>query len=425
MTDAAKESAMSNPPTVQPFIPANDDFMTREELARLTPEELVRRTTALKPLLAAHAAECEAKRHPIESVWNEIRKTGCFYQFIPKKYGGLEFDADSFIDAMLPLSEGCPSTGWVAAFCVEHNWMLSQFPEQFQDEIFGTREGNRVPFVIAPGVTAPPGKAVRVDGGYRISGRWKWGTGVMHSDWVLVACAIVDGPANVVLFCALPTREVTVLDTWHIDGMEGTGSHDLLIEDVFVPEHRTMNMADMREGQANGARLYDNPLYRQPMIPFLGVTAAISGVAAARAAVAAFREQLSSRVIHGTATTQSERPASQMRLGNAAVMAHTAELLLRDAVNTNIRLATPEKRADFEQRSRMRLEIAQAMELCRRAIMMVAEASGASSHMRSNPMQRYLRDVNVMSNHIVYDLDGAAELHGRALIGLPPNALTY
>jgi len=161
------------------------------------------------------------------------------------------------------------------------------------------------------------------------------------------------------------------------------------------------------------------------MIPFLGVTAAISGVGAARAAVAQFRKQLAERVVHGTDMKQAEKPAAQMRLANANVMARTAELLLRDAVNTNIALARPEARADFTQRSHMRLQIAQAMELCRQAIMMVAEASGASSHLRSNPMQRYLRDVNVMSNHIVYDKDGAAELHGRALIGLPPNALTF
>lgn len=413
------------PATVRPFIPANADFMTRGELAALTPAELVRRTTALKSLLESHAVECERVRHPVETVWNAIRATGCFYHFIPRKYGGLEFDADTFIDAMLPLSEGCPSTGWVAAFCIEHNWMLTQFPEAFQDEVFGTRAGDRVPYVIAPGVTAPPGKAVPVDGGYRISGRWKWGTGVMHSDWVMVACAIVDGPANVALFCALPTEQVTVLDTWYIDGMEGTGSHDLLIEDVFVPAHRTMDMTQMRNGTAHGARLYDNPLYRQPMIPFLGVTAAISGVAAARAAVARFRQQLSERVVHGTDMKQAEKPAAQMRLANANVMARTAELLLRDAVNTNVALAATEERASFEQRSHMRLQIAQAMELCRHAITMVIEASGASSHLRSNPMQRYLRDVNVMSNHVVYDKDGAAELHGRALIGLPPNALTF
>lgn len=414
---------MELPPTVQPAIPAGDDFLSRAELAALTPEELVRRTTALKTLLQQHAAECERVRHPVTDVWNAIRATGCFYHFLPRKYGGLEFDVDSFLDAMLPLAEGCASTGWVAAFCVEHIWMLAQFPEQFQDEIFGG--GDHVPYVIAPGVTAPPGKAIPVDGGYRISGRWKWGTGIMNSDWVMVACAIPDDPERRALFCALPTKDVAVLDTWYIDGMEGTGSHDLLIADAFIPEYRTMNMNDMRAGTGHGARLYDNPVYRQPMTPFLGVTAAIGAVGIGRAAVAAFSEQLRQRVIPGSTNKQSDKPAAQMRLGHANVQIATAEMLLRSAVNRNVELAGGPVPANFEQRSFMRLQIASAVEICRGAIRSLVEAAGAGAHMRGNPLQRHLRDVNVMSNHVIYDIDAASELHGRALLGMEPNSMIY
>lgn len=415
---------MELPPTVLPEIPAGDDFLSRRELAALTPEELIRRTTALKPLLQRHAAECERNRRPVTEVWNAIRATGCFYHFLPRKYGGLEFDVDSFLDAMLPLAEGCASTGWVTAFCVEHVWMLSQFPERFQDEVFGGGK-DHVPYVIAPGVTAPPGKAIPVDGGYRISGRWKWGTGVMNSDWVMVSCAIPDDPERRALFCALPTNEVTVLDTWHIDGMEGTGSHDLFIADAFIPEHRTMNMNDMRAGTGHGARLYDNPIYRQPMTPFLGVTAAIGAVGIGRAAVTAFGEQLQQRVIPGSTTRQSDKPAAQMRLGHANVQIAAAEMLLRSAVNRNVELAGGPVPANFDQRSFMRLQIATAVEICRNAIRSLVEAAGAGAHMRGNPLQRHLRDVNVMSNHVIYDIDAASELHGRALLGMEPNSMIY
>lgn len=415
---------MELPPTVQPAIPAGNDFLSREELAALTPHELIERTTALKPLLQRHAAECERIRRPVVDVWNAIRATGCFYHFLPRKYGGLEFDVDTFLDAMLPLAEGCASTGWVTSFCVEHVWMLSQFPEQFQDEIFGGR-GEQVPYVIAPGVTAPPGQAVPVDGGYRISGRWKWGTGIMNSDWVMVSCAIPDDPERRALFCALPTSEVMVLDTWHIDGMEGTGSHDLLIKDAFIPEYRTMNMNDMRAGTGHGARLYDNPVYRQPMTPFLGVTAAIGAVGIGRATVATFAEQLQQRVIPGSTIRQSDKPAAQMRLGRANVEIATAEMLLRSAVNRNVELAAGPVPATFEQRSFMRLQIAQAVEICRRAVRSLVEAAGAGAHVRGNPLQRHLRDVNVMSNHVIYDIDAASELHGRALLGMEPNSMIY
>ena len=412
------------PPVVHPVIPAGDDFMTRSELAALTPAELVRRVSALKPLLARHAAEAERLRHPVTEVWNAIRATGCFYHFMPKKYGGLEFDVDSFLDAMRPLAEGCASTGWVTAFCVEHVWMFTQFPEQFQDELFAT-EGDRVRFPIAPGLTAPPGKAIPVEGGYRISGRWRWGTGIMNSDWAIVICAIPDDPEGRALFCGIPTSDVTVLDTWNIDGMEGTGSHDLMIEDQFIPEHRTMNMNDMRAGTGHGAKLYKNPIYRQPMTPFLGVTAAIGAVGVGHAAVAEFKRQLQGRAIPGTDLKQSDKPAAQMRLGAANTQVATADMLLRAAVNMNVRLAGRDTPANVEERTFMRLQIAQAVEICRRAVGSLVEAAGAGAHMRGNPLQRYLRDVNVMSNHVIYDIDAASELHGRALLGMKPNSFIY
>lgn len=406
---------------VEPHIPAGDDFLSPEELASLTPTELVRRTTALKPLLEEHASEAELGRRPVTSVWNAIRKTGCFYHFVPKKYGGLEFDVETFIDAMLPLAEACPSTGWVTAFCVEHNWMLAQFPERFQDEIFG----GEFPYVIAPGVTAPPGQAIPVDGGFRISGRWKWGTGVMNSDWVMAACAVPDDPRKRALLCALPTSQVTVLDTWHMDGMEGTGSHDILIDQVFVPEHRTMDMNDMRAGTSHGARLYSNPIYRQPMTPFLGVTAAIGAVGAGKAATAEFQRQIRSRAVPMSTKTQADRVPMQMRLAHASSHIATAESILRRIVNWNVELAAAPEPATFEQRAFMRLQIAQAVALCRSAIESLMSAAGAGAHSRANPLQRHFRDVSVMSNHIIYDIDGAAELYGRALLGMEPNSPTY
>lgn len=417
-------TAAANLKTVTPAIPAGDDFLTRAELDALTPAELIRRTTALMPLLAEHAAECERLRHPVTEVWNAIRKTGCFYMFLPKKYGGLEFDVDTFLDAMRPLAQGCASTGWVASFCVEHVWMFSQFPEAFQDELFATEAG-RVRYPIGPGVTAPPGKAVPVDGGYRISGRWRWGTGIMNSDWAMLIAAVPGDEDRRQLFCAFPTSEVTVLDTWHIDGMEGTGSHDLLLDDAFVPEYRTMNMADMRDGNGHGARLYENPIYRQPMTAFLGVTAGIGAVGIARAAIAVYQQQLEGRFIHGTSQRLSERPAAQMRLGNAEMMVDNAELLMHAAVRDNVALGARGGPISFHERTRLRLRIAQAVHMCREAAASLVQAGGAGAHMRGNPLQRHLRDLNVMSNHIMYDLDAATELNGRAMLGLKPNALLY
>ena len=421
MNVVAKTADLTGEPLADNRPPKGDDFLSKNDVAALTPEELVRRTRALKPLVAANAAECEKLRRPVDEVWNAIRKTGCFYHFVPKRYGGLEFDVDTFIDAMLPIAEGCASTGWVTAFCVEHNWMASHFPEQFQDETFG----GRFPYIIAPGATMPPGVAEPVAGGYRLSGRWKWGTGVMHADWVLVTGMIPGEKPPRQLFLAMPVEEVRVIDTWRMDGMIGTGSNDIVCEGLFVPEHRVIDMGQMRDGSTPGAKLHaHNPAYRMPMTPFLAVTAAIAAVGAARAACDHFKERIGVRMVYGTATRQVEKPAAHMRLGEARALAEAAETLIRTVARRNVALT---ERGDVttEERVSMRAQVALAMRMCRDAVRVLCEGAGSSAHALDNPLQRALRDVNVMSSHIVYDFDAATELQGRVLAGLEPNTPIY
>lgn len=405
-------------------IPKGGDWLSREELAALTPEELVRRTTALKPLVAAHAAECEELRRPVDAVWSAIRKTGVFYHFVPKRYGGLEFDIDSFIDAMLPIAEGCASTGWVTAFCVEHNWMLAQFPEKLQDETFG----GDFPYIIAPGATNPPGVAQPVDGGYRLTGRWKWGTGIMHADWVMITGMVPGENPPRQLFLTLPADEVEVLDTWHVDGMAGTGSNDIRCEDIFVPEHRVMDMGEMRMGCAPGATIHaHNPIYRMPMTPFLAITAAIAAVGVARSAVENFRERIGVRTMLGTTVKQVEKASAHMRLGEAAAKTQTAEMILREVGRRNVALteAAGSGLVSNEDRIAMRAQVALAMDLCRHAVRLLVDGAGSSAHMLSSPLQRAMRDINVMASHVVYDFDAATELLGRSLIGLSPNTPVF
>lgn len=402
---------------LRPSLPTKPDWLSADTLRALTPAALIERTSALKPMVAAHAREAESLRKPVDSVWAAIRETGVFYQFVPKRFGGLEFDVESFVDIVLPIAEGCASTGWVTSFCMEHNWLLGLFPEQGQAEIF-----SEYPYIVAPGVTQPPGRAVKVDGGYRVSGRWKWGTGVMHSDWVLAAALVVhDGPPAM-LFVALPITQAQIIDTWHVDGMVATGSNDVLVEDVFIPEHRAVSQLDMRDGVAPGALLHGGPLYKMPMLPFKALTAAIPAVGVARNAVGLFRESLAQRIVLGTDVKQAEKPAAQMRLAMADTQARTAELLIRDVARVLPTFGQRGAPATVDERIALRMQIAYAVDLCRTAVRTVCDAAGSSAHNLDNPLQRAQRDINVMASHVVYDMDQATELRGRALIGLPPNS---
>src|SRR5262249_47391162 len=363
--------------------------------------------------------EAERIRRPVDAVWDALRASGIFYHFVPKVYGGLEIGVGTFMDAMLALGGGWSSTRGGGALLCEHKWVLAHFTKQAQDETFG----GGFPYVIAPGVTFPPGIMTPVDGGYRVSGQWKWGTGVMHADWILAAALLPDGPRPRMYFVLAPADQAIVPDTWHVDGMIRNGSNDVVLRDVFVPAHRVVDMADMRDGTAPGCRLHPNPVYRMPMLPFLAVAAAIPAVGTARQAVQLFRERLSRRVIVGTETTQREKPAAQMRLARAHVLATTAEMMIRQAARENIALAERSGIATAEERIELRCRIAYAVKFACEAVQTLAEAAGAGAHFLDDPLQRASRDINMMASHVVYDLDTSLELQGRAMLGLPPNSI--
>lgn len=394
-----------------------DDWLSRGELEGLTPAILKERMIALKPLIAKNARQAEIDRKPSDEVWNALRKSGIFYHLIPKAYGGLEFDIESFIDVMLPVGEACASTCWVATFCMEHNWQVSLLSNAAQDEIFGA-----FPYVIAPGVVNPPGKAVAVEGGYRISGRWKWGTGIMHADWIL-ANVLIEGEKTVPYVCALPADEAEIVDIWHVDGMSATGSNDIVLEDVFVPSHRVCLGLSARDFFAPGDVLHANPLYHVPASSFLALTAAIASVGAARGAVAHFRERLSERSIYGSQSKYTEKVPAQMRLAHGEMQARAAEKLLYDAGRQMISLAQRGYCASVPERLALRMQIAYVVDMARQAVRLVCEGAGSSAHFLDSPLQRAFRDLNMMATHVIFDIDTAAEQHGRALLGLPPTTM--
>ena len=382
-------------------------------------QELVERIRGLVPMLEAHAAQAERERKPVDAVMRAIEDTGAYKFFVPKRYGGFEFSLESFMEIGMLLGEGCLSTGWVVTFCMEHNWLLGLFNEQAQDEVFGNQ-----PYIIAPGALAPKGTATPVDGGYRISGRWEWGTGVMHADWVMVGALTANGdPENPELCMYLiPRDKVNVLDTWHVAGMVGTGSNDIEVTDVVVPGHLRQSIGDMRDGGSPGATLHGSATYRMPMMPVLGLTAAAPAVGAARRTVALFRERLVSRDVYGTQEKQSQRAMAQARLANAQIAVENAETLLLHIARQVMNWGVSGQRCETEERAHLRLQIATVVRQARDVVRDVVEASGAHAHFLESPLQRSLRDLHTLSCHTVFDMDVGAELYGRLLVGLPPNA---
>jgi 3-hydroxy-9,10-secoandrosta-1,3,5(10)-triene-9,17-dione monooxygenase len=374
--------------------------------------ELVARARALAPMLAAHAAEAERLRKPVDAVIKALEEAEIFKLMVPRCYGGLELDLDTFFEVGVALGEGDASMAWVTNFYIEHNWIFCQFPAAFQQELFTGRS-----YVLAPGMLAPSGVATPEKGGYRLRGRWQWASGVMHGDWVIPGALerTPEGKPDPRWF-ALPASQVKVEDTWYVEGMCGTGSNDVVIDDVYIPAERSVSMIEMGSGHGPGSRLHDGPLYRTPMLPILTLAAAMPALGQARTAVRNFRERLTTRSLL-TGIKQAEKPAAQMRLARAEVEVRSAELLMRDTIAD---VCARRNSATMEDRARWAAQLAMAVDQCKRVIQLVMEASGAHAHFLDHPLQRALRDVNTISCHVVFDLDGRLEALGRLLLGKDP-----
>lgn len=397
---------------------AHRDWLDPAQVSALTPARIVARLSEIGGLIAAKACEAERIRRPVDAVLSAIRKTGVFYLYVPKKFGGLEYSGlETFIDSVAVIAEGCTSTAWCAAFTINHQWLLAQFPETFQREVW-----SKTPYITTAGSGFPPGKLVKVDGGFRVSGRWKFGSGIMHSAWMSsIALLEADDRTKIPYYFFVPIEQVTVLDTWFTDGMCGSGSHDFEVRDAFVPEHRAMDHRIIVPGQLH----HKIPIYRLPLAPWLALSGAAVALGAARGAVKRFQERLATggsgfRDKSG-AGAAVDKPILHLALGKADMQVKSAEVIIRGAAAELEALCVREEYMSVADRVRLRAAFAFAAEQCRSALRMLNDDGGSSAHYLSNPIQRSLRDVTMLVSHIMYDFNDAMQLHGRLMSGLPSN----
>lgn len=403
--------------------PGESGWLSSAEVAALTPEGVREAVRALKPMIADHARESELLGYPHPEVWNALRATGFFYHFVPRAYGGCEFGPEDFFATARIIAEACPSTGWAATFLVEHNWIAALYPKEAQDKFFA---GGR--YMMAPAVSTPPAMAKRVDGGYRITARWKWGSGVMHSNWCIGMCLLPDpageGPPTTI-WVALPMAEVRVLDTWHVAGLAATGSNDIVVDDAFIPDHMALTARELQFGTTPGSRIHANPVYRMPSTAFLSLVTSAPVIGAARGAVELFRDRLKIRKVTGTQAIVGEKANYQVMLARADLMVRTAELLQQTLAREVLDRAAAGRNDDIAARMASTAQNAYSARLARDAIRLVVDHSGSSVHLLSDPLQRFARDANVACGHVIQDIETLLEQHGRSLLGLPPETFFF
>ncbi|MBW2316186.1 MAG: acyl-CoA dehydrogenase family protein [Deltaproteobacteria bacterium] len=388
-------------------------------MSEISADAWVARARELTPRFAERAQTVDRERRPDDASIRELEDSGLLSLLAPRTRGGAEVGLATFCDVVEALGEGCTSTAWVASFYMVHTWMAALFPAEAQDELFAEK-----PWVLAPAALSPTGKArLEPDGSYVVSGRWPWGTGVAHAEWMMVTAMLeTEGHAPDPRNFVLPISQVEVLDNWYTDGMRGTASHDVVVESARVPAHRAVRQKQLALGTTPGRAIHPGPLYALPLPPFLALVAALPAVGTARAAVAHFRERMRERVLYQSTTKQQEKPAAQMRLARADVDVRAASLLLRDQAARLEAGAASGEPFSLEERVALRMNSARAVELSRLAVRSICEAAGARAHFEASPLQRMLRDLETLSGHVIFDGDAAAELAGRVMLGMDPNS---
>jgi 3-hydroxy-9,10-secoandrosta-1,3,5(10)-triene-9,17-dione monooxygenase len=361
--------------------------------------------------LAERADEAEQLRRLPPATVSEFRQTDLFRLLLPAKFGGIQASFPELLEPIRQMAHGCASSAWTLGFYALHNWMLSLFDMQLQEEVFASGP------VLAPAPLAPTGRGTPADGGIRLTGKWSWATGAMDADWVVVGALIERDGGIVPALVVMPADQVEVDDVWHTAGMRGTGSHDLIATDVFVPEHRIASVTDIYGGTTPGAEAHGVSTYRWPLVPALALTASMPVLGTAERVTELFAERLGGRVLAYSGAAQKDQPAAQIRLGDATVRLRALRALIAETAANIDELVVSGERVRRSVRADARLAAAYTVHECRSIIADLMEAAGASAHFLSSPLQRAKRDVDIAAGHVVFDYDVSRELAGALAIG--------
>jgi 3-hydroxy-9,10-secoandrosta-1,3,5(10)-triene-9,17-dione monooxygenase len=304
-----------------------------------------------------------------------------------------------------------------------HNWQLALFPPQAQEDVWGQDTSTQFSTSLAP-----TGSIERVDGGYRLRGRWSFSSGCDFCQWALLGGVVQPTYAAAPpdrLALLVPRQDYTIDDNWQVIGLCGTGSKDIVVEGAFVPEYRTFSYREAFELRSPGLAVNAGPLYRLPfgcVFPY-GISAPAIGVALG--ALHHFRDEAMTRVWTRDGARVAEDPFIQFRLAEATSEVNAARDRLLRCFEDMLQRARSGQAIPLEHRARYRWEAAQAVAWSVHVVDRLFEASGGRAIFLNNPIQRAWRDVHAMRAHAGNNPDKMAAIFGRSEFGLPPQDLAF
>jgi alkylation response protein AidB-like acyl-CoA dehydrogenase len=388
-------------------------------IARPEPAELLARARPIAALARERAQQTEIDGRVSDDMIARMREADLFRVMQPQAYGGFEYGFAVFAEIVAALAGGCGSTGWVYGLLASHQWLITCFPRDAQDEVWHDRTA------LAAGTYAPVASAVIADGGYRVSGAGSFCSGCDNAQWQFLGGMIpqADAPPKPGFFL-LRTADCTIADDWHTMGLAGTGSKSIIAKDAFVPAHRALAFAELVAATAPGMQDNPNPLYRQSFLAVLPVTIVSPVLGMAEAALSDFLDMAKGRTTRGAVAGGRSRMAElatvQVRAAEASACIDAARLLMfRDLAEAYDTAARGEQ-ISVDMRLRNRRDQAFCVRLLVQAIDLLFLASGGQGLHLDHPLQRIWRDAHAAASHISLNWDSTGSMYGQHLLGVEP-----
>ncbi|MDX1291928.1 MAG: acyl-CoA dehydrogenase family protein [Hyphomonas sp.] len=374
---------------------------------------------ALVPELAERAAEMEEVRRLPADLAGKMAKAGAFRMMTPKAFGGLELTAREFVEGVALVARANASAGWCSMIACTTSMNAAYMAPETAAEIYAS------PSTITGGVFAPMGRADVEGDGYRVSGRWQWGSGSANCSWLAGGCMVFEkgelrrlpSGAPDQRMVVFPASEATLHDTWHVMGLKGTGSGDISVDNIFVPGARSVSLVSDRPRETG-------PLYTFPAFGLLSLGVSAVAMGNARASLDAFKALAGAKKNQGSRKTLAERQIIQAAFAEAEAGWRAAESYLLSELDKTWDVATrvaPGEDIPVERRAALRMACTHmtrtGADICRT----LYDLGGGAALFETSDLQRRFRDAHAMTQHIV-TAPATWELTGRLLLDLPTDA---
>jgi alkylation response protein AidB-like acyl-CoA dehydrogenase len=349
----------------------------------------------LAPMIRASADQSEADRELPQALFEALADAGLFQLALPRALGGAEIDLPTYVQVLEEIGKADASAGWIINQCAIFATYAARMPRDIARLIWID-----TPRSVVANTPLPNAQAIVVPGGYRVTGRQGFSTGCRHAAWLAARAQVLENgqprlqdgqPEQLYLF--VPAAEAELLDTWHVRGMRGTGTHHFAVKDVFVPAERTVLQS--------GAPLLDTgPLYQIPRTLLFGSGDAAVALGVARSCLTAFFELAGTKTPRAMQATLRDQPMIQAAVGQSEANLRSGKAFLSEAVRDLWTETTSTGETSQEQRAVLRLAVTHSIRLAVQIVDTVYNAAGVTAIYEGNPLQRYFQDIHVISQHL-------------------------